>query len=248
MKKGLLIICALICSIGISSAQLTILPIKCEPKYRGEINLGGAFSNMLRMPPQPDYISMPVATSLSRPIIETVHGVLLSDYLFAGAGVGLQAYMGDLEGAYECFDTKEDATTWGMVAIPMFINIKGFLPINDHFKPFTTLSLGSTIIPISNVNCVTDDTYIDDNIKVGTVDTSKMEGGFYCDLGIGVEYNRWILTLGFQRQRYTFIDERIWYDYEYDYRKDEYVPTKDTRFDLLKFYSNSFYLKIGISF
>lgn len=203
---------------------------------------------MLRMPPQPDYISMPVATSLSRPILETVQGVLLSDYLFAGAGVGLQAYMGDLEGAYEWFDTKEDETTWGMVAIPMFINIKGFLPINNQFKPFTSLSLGSTIIPNSNVNCVTDDTYIDDDTKVGSVDTHKMKGGFYCDLGIGVEYNRWILTLGFQRQRYTSIDERIWYDYEYDYSKNECIPAKETHLDKIKLYSNSFYLKIGISF
>ena len=248
MKKVVFLVCALICSIGVSTAQFKPQPFKWDIKYRGEVSVGGAFSNMMRIPPQPETFNIPFETSLSRPTIETVHGVSLSNYLYVGAGIGLQAYAGDLQEAYEWFYTKEDRTKWGTVAIPLFVNVKGFFPINDNIKPFTSLSFGGTAIACSNLNVEYDDTYNDDGFKIGTQSKSKLKGGFYCDWGVGVEYKRWSFALGLQHQRYTLKETDTYYDWDYDYRKDDYVSVKETETYKLKMYSNSFYLRVGISF
>ena len=247
MKKALLIVCAVFCSIGVSLAQFRPQPFEWDIKYRGEVHVGGAFSTNLR---SSGFFNIKIETTLSRPLIETVHGVSLSNYLFVGAGLGLQYYAGEC--GEEALDywvkIKEGKTSWDMVAIPLFANIKFFVPLNEELKPFTTLSLGGTIIACSSGTFFDDQTrYIEDYYtdKVGRNGTTydhKIKGGFYCDWGVGVEYKRWSFAIGLQHQRYSQTTIETYYGYHgYDS-----APEKD--YFKNKAYSNSFYIKVGITF
>jgi len=251
MKKALLILCAISCSIGISFAQFKPQPFKWDIKYRGEINIGGAFSNKLHIPAQVDneeYYNFAVYSSMSRPLIETVHGVSLSNYLYVGAGLGLQYYTGEIFGAEDIYSFRSKTTTWDMIAIPIFVNIKGFLPITDKLRPFTTLSFGGTAIANSNGKFIYDDTYYEDDYRVGNIYSHKIKGGFYCDWGVGIEYKLWSFTVGLQHQRYVQqdIDTDYYWDYnEWDY---DYEICKEIDYDEYKTFSNSLYIKVGIKF
>jgi hypothetical protein len=237
MKKVLLIACAVICTIGVSFAQFKPQPFQWDPKYRGEVHIGGAFSNTLHIPGQEEtmHIEFTGKSSLSRPLIETVHGFSLSNYLFVGAGLGLQFYAGEVGDMADGI-VSEDKETWGMLAIPLFVNVKGFFPINDELKPFTTLSLGGTVMACSNAN--TEGSYEDYGSKYSY--ETRVNGGFYCDWGVGVEYKRWSATIGLQHQRYAY-KESSTYISEYD----SYSSNSSSK---IKAYSHSFYLKVGMVF
>ena len=171
-------------------------------------------------------------SALSRPLIETIHGVSLSNYLFVGAGLGFQYYAGKYgEMVSEHIEFKENKTSWGMLAIPLFVNIKGFFPINDDLRPFTTLSFGGSIIACSNANF----TDAEDGDYYSYTSEGKMKGGFYCDWGVGAEYKRWSLAIGLQHQRYKYSCVG----------SDSFGDKWD---DVARAYSNSFYLKVGMTF
>ena len=236
MKKALLILCMLICSVGVSSAQFKPQPFKWELKYRGELNIGGALSNVMHV----SYYPM-MKSSLSRPIVETIHGVSLSNYLYIGAGVGMQAYAGNMGDMYYYDEFRYyNYDKWAIVAFPIFGNIKGYLPINDNLKPFTSLSLGGTAIACSNMNSDNTDIYYVNGILYEDQILTKMKGRFYCDWGVGIEFNRWSFALGLQHQRYNVKNEL--FVYEGGHTNVCYIN------NIYKMYSNSFYLKVGIIF
>lgn len=57
--------------------------------------------------------------------IQTVHGVQIDEYLFAGVGTGI--------------DYHYDAE---MTFMPLFLNFKGFLPVWEKVSPFVSLDMG----------------------------------------------------------------------------------------------------------
>lgn len=243
MKRTLLVVCAVLCSVLVASAQFKPKPFEMKVKYRGEVSVGGAFSN--KMSVDAFFFNFKLKSALSRPYLETVHGVMISDYIFAGGGLGLQYYAGKLGELYGLVDTKEGKYTWGALAIPLFVNLKGFFPINDDWKPFLNLSLGGTVVAMSNATCVEDHTdsyedyYNGNMVKTGSVYDNKHRGGFYCDFGAGVEYKRWMFSLGLQHQVMGI--ETTCTDYRYDGSVDT-----DTTGNTAKTYA--FYLKVGVSF
>lgn len=244
MKKLLFLVCAMLCIATTSSAKFKPKPFEWKAEYRGEVNIGGAMSGTLYFPPQENiYLPGGLKTSLSRPLIETVHGVMLSDYLFVGAGLGIQYYAGEFDDdADEVLYIKEGTHRWNMLTIPMFVNIKGFFPINDNWKPFMTLSLGGTAVACSNATFTEDYTYYDEEYDAlgGHKSQYQARGGFYCDWGVGVEYKRWSLGIGLQHQRYKQTDLYTHYD--------AYSATSESGVDKLKGYSHAFYVKLGVSF
>ena len=241
MKRTLLVVCAVLCSVLVASAQFKPKPFEMKVKYRGEVSVGGAFAN--KMSVDAFFFNFKLKSALSRPYLETVHGVMISDYIFAGGGLGLQYYAGKLGELYDLVDKKEGKYTWGALAIPLFVNLKGFFPINDDWKPFLNLSLGGTIIATSNLTCVEDYTHIDEyyGVKTGTIYENKHRGGFYCDFGAGVEYKRWMFGLGMQHQ--VMGVESTYTDYGYGY--DSFVESGTVENSAKTF---AFYLKVGVSF
>lgn len=229
--------CAIICSIGISYAQANLQPFKWEVKYRGEVGAGVAISNGMKLS---EYKTDNTMTSLlARPVIETVHGVSLSNYMSVGLGVGFQLYAGTIDEIADYIEFRDNKNTWGMIAIPVFVNVKGFLPFDNDFKPFTTLSLGRTQMASSYANLENDNTNYVNDVRVGTTTKQRMNGGFYCDWGIGFEYKDCSLSIGLQHQRYTFKSVLTTYSFG---------PTVEIERNKVRMYSNSFYFKVGVSF
>ena len=105
-------------------------------QYRGEINVGFALGG------KPSVAGLKVESETNYPMLETIHGVLITDYFFIGGGTGLQYYYGYI---------SEDATEkWNTLVVPLFVNMKGFLPVNENIKPFVNVSLGGSFVGCSD--------------------------------------------------------------------------------------------------
>ena len=211
MKKVLFTLCAVLCSVYVASAQFRLKPFEFKVKYRGEVTVGGAFSNKL----QGKYAGTHVETAseASRLFVETVHGVMVSDYIFVGVGVGLQNYAGEIY--------KGDGRKWNTLTIPIFADLKGFLPINRSWRTFMNLGLGGSVVGHSDLS------YVENGFKY------KQHGGFYCDFGAGVEYRSLSFGIGLQHQ--TMRQSETWIDYGMTHSTE-------------KFYTNAFYVKLGVNF
>lgn len=187
MKKALLIVCAVICTVFFASAQQSseqvskikqsLKSIDWTPKYKGEVNVGYAITGS-----KPRFYYQFESsdsdgdenigydygkrnTILSRPLFETVHGVEIGPYFFVGAGVGLQYYCGKLKDFQEFADwaaevnfTKEKQR-WNSVMLPIFANIKFIYPVNESLSPFLNLSLGGTVGCYSSVDLTDEGRY-----------------------------------------------------------------------------------------
>jgi hypothetical protein len=237
MKRALLILCVVLCSLSEASAKFRPKPFEKTFKYRGEVAIGGSFSTKLHIPPQKGLlVEAGGETQLSRPFFETVHGVMISDYIFIGGGLGLQYYAGECgDDARDWIALKTGAKRWNTLTIPLFVNLKGFLPINDDLKPFINLSLGGSVVACSSAT----GEIVNKEYSYVNKRSFKLKGGFYCDFGVGVEYKRWIFGLGLQHQR---VAQESNLSYSYGYGDTE------TRSYNYKAYINSFYLKIGVAF
>ena len=126
--------------------------------------------------------------------------------------------------------TKEGADRWNALTIPIFVNLKGFFPINDDLRPFINLGLGGSVVACSNATGVDREDY-DSYTK-----EFKHHGGFYLDFGVGVDYKSWTFGLGVQHQRMA------------QSTKYRYSDSEWNRSYKHKAYCNSFYLKVGWTF
>lgn len=149
-------------------------------KFQGDVNVGVAISH--RMNYLGDMEIWKLRSNLTRPLVECVMGVAIDDYLFVGGGLGLQYYAGSM---YFCGIGHEDnEDPWNTMTMPLFVNIKSYVPHFSTFKPYLSLSVGGTAVlfgtPFQN---------------------DKLRGGFYCDLGTGFHYSHYTFTLGWQHQQ-----------------------------------------------
>ena len=178
MKKILLAVAA---TIGIVSASFASVP---EIRYSGEVNVGFASGDKLMYDDD-----LAIASSLDRPFLETIHGVAIGNYLFAGAGIGIQGYVG-------AWDSSNPDKKWNTITLPMFVNVKGMLPMRS-VSPYITASFGGSVVPCSGSNIAT-------SIKEYSLKT-KLKGGFYCDVGLGINILKWLnVSGGVQHQRFGY--------------------------------------------
>lgn len=66
--------------------------------------------------------------STNRINLHSTHGVKVNKYFFAGAGIGLDYY-------HELYDKGE-------LMMPLYVNAKGYLPINEKIAPFVSAKIG----------------------------------------------------------------------------------------------------------
>ena len=187
-------------------------------------------------------------SNLSRPLIETIHGCELSKNIFVGAGVGLQYYYGNLIDIRKFVYMTNGKKNWNALSLPIFANFKLMMPIKDKLTPYLNLSLGGSVICYSSLNTSSSESGADssNSTYIERLDFSqKLHGGFYCDLGAGIQYGRINLSLGMQYQMLRI-------NYLYDYKKAHYYygETRErvyhkTKFDLK---TPSFYVKLGVNF
>ncbi|MCH5181178.1 MAG: hypothetical protein J1F06_00965 [Prevotellaceae bacterium] len=113
--------------------------------YSGDLNIGFGFGTKFKF----DGNTYNVNTNSV--FLETIHGVRLTKYAFVGLGFGAHWYYKDsqdFEYEYQYPESDETRTfdcsldMQHMVAFPLFVNLKGFYPINDDLKAYVGTSLG----------------------------------------------------------------------------------------------------------
>ncbi len=188
-------------------------------RYQGEVNIGFATGGKLNA--ELEGMKEKVGTDFSRPFLETIHGVRVGDYLFAGVGVGLQYAYGKYVNDERIDFDDEELPNWNTAMMPIFLNLKGYYPVTKNFAPYISLSLGATTILGSDFNITETSIY---DIE------SKHKGGFYCDFGVGFTARKFNFGFGLMHQGMKFEMN--------DY--DEYMN--------IKMSVTSFYVKLGLKF
>lgn len=183
--------------------------------YQGELNFGYAVNGKVKLTDE-DGDMETFKSDYSRPIIETVHGVRITKYGFIGVGAAVQYAFGKLD------SEEDDSDKWNTMMIPVFLNLKGYYPVNDNFAPYISLSFGRGICAMSNLT----ESGSGYNYSYDT----KLKGGFYGEYGIGFNYKRLNFGLGLQHQTMKL------------------VYTSNGYSDEEKWSTNSFYVKIGLTF
>lgn len=189
--------------------------------YQGEVSLG--FATTGKATGNDDGHSYKVNSDFSRPFIETVHGVRLTKYAFVGLGLGLQYAYGkcSTDSYYDNYydEYYTDDSKWNTLLMPVFVNLKGYYPVNDDFAPYLTTSFGVSPILMSDLSYTN-----------GSYET-KHKGGFYCKLGVGLNYKKFIFDFGLMHQGMA--------------NKDYYNGNDNGK---VKISTNSFYANIGFLF
>ena len=93
--------------------------------------------------------------------VSTTHGISINERLFLGAGVGVN-YAYDIE----------------QVMMPVYANLKGFLPLSEKTSFFASADVGYTI-------------GFDNDYLGGSV------SGFYCCPAVGVKLNKFKVQVGY---------------------------------------------------
>lgn len=174
--------------------------------------------------------------NFTRPFVETVHGLQINKYLFAGVGAGLQFYCGKLHDFYsystmaaEIKGKKKAAERWNALAMPLFVAVRGMYPINEDLVPFVNLGIGGTVVFNSAINFKYS--------EQGSYVKQALRGGFYCDFGGGIRWKRLSGSIGLQHQIVKSVT-------------DSGVTGELASADKVKvnIRTNAFYLKVGWNF
>ena len=116
MKKLLLFVVGAVLTISAVSAQ--------NVKYQGEVNVG---------------YSIGVGTApVNRANLNTIQGVKVGDYFSIGAGLGLDWW----KGLYADYWQGQGKADRGELSVPIFLNVKGYLPVNERVAPYLSFDVG----------------------------------------------------------------------------------------------------------
>ena len=261
MKRFLLVVCAVVCAVSLASAKGKasnfFKSYDWTPKYKGEINVGFAmtgskttFKSELnevsvvgsRTESETSYDTGSEKTNYSRLFIETIQGAQFDKYLFVGAGLGLQYYTGKLHNFQEYANLaslikEKDKTPvrWNGLLLPIFANIRFMCPVKEDLVPYLNLGIGGTVGLGSSINAK-----ILETLEKSDSSSLKMRlgGGLYCDFGAGVRWKCMNFAIGLQSQGLKVVVNAEEKGSSFEYT--EKMTAKTT--------SNSFYLKVGVSF
>ena len=121
-------------------------------KYQGEVDLG---------------YSIGVGTfATGRVNLHTIQGVRVGEYFSTGLGLGLDYY-------HELYEQGE-------LAIPIYLNLKGYLPVSEKVSPYFSFDIG---------------------VGVGATEGVSGLSGMYCTPAVGIKAGKFKAQLGYNVQR-----------------------------------------------
>ncbi len=210
-----------------------------DVSYQGELNVGYATGGKLKMEFEGE--SEKMKTDFSRPLLETIHGVRVGDYLFGGVGVGVQYAYGVLS------KEAEESAKWNTAMMPIFLNLKGYYPVTKNFAPYISLSLGATTVLASDANTSESnsgsrpghDGLGIDKYNWSNSSETKLKGGFYCDFGVGFTARKFNFGLGLMHQGMKLTQKKEQYNNWTGVNED----STETKMSI-----TSFYVKLGLKF
>lgn len=143
-------------------------------KYHGEANLGYSLGSG--------------SFGYNRVNLHTVQGVKIGDYMSFGIGVGLDWWRGICKEYWE----ERDMFDLGELTLPIYYNIKGYLPTTNDIAPYLSCDLGYAVA-------------FTEGIK-------EYGGGFYFSPAAGIKFGSLKAELAFVLQK--FDNEDFEWDYE----------------------------------
>lgn len=121
-------------------------------KYHGEVDLG---------------YSIGVGTfSTGRVNLHTIQGIQIGEYFSTGVGLGLDYY-------HEFYESGE-------LVIPIYLNLKGYLPVSEKVAPYFSFDIGAGI---------------------GATEGVSGMSGMYLTPAIGIKAGKFKAQLGYNVQR-----------------------------------------------
>ena len=134
-----------------------------------------------------------VKTNLSRPYLDVIGGVRLGDFLFAGIGAGVQYAYGECNLVSLATDIANAGSpdTWGSVSIPIYANVRGYIPTRVIVKPYISVSIGGHVVATSNFT------------KEGY---GKLNGGLLMKFGAGLNISKFNFGLGMVAQNLEWVN------------------------------------------
>lgn len=155
MKQVVLIITLSLITASALSAQIRV-------KYHGEINAG---------------YSIGVGSyAKNRLNLNTIQGVQAGEYFSVGFGLGLDWY----RGLYSEYWEKQGMPDMGELAMPLFLNFKGYLPLSDTLTTYLTFDIG---------------------YGIGLTEGVEGYGGLYMTPGVGIKMGKFKAEVGFNMQQ-----------------------------------------------
>lgn len=155
MKRNLILAFIAVMVIVPASAQIRV-------KYHGEINVG---------------YSIGVGSyAKNRVNLYTIQGVKIGEYFSTGLGLGLDWY----RGLYAEYWEKQGKPDMGELAMPIYLNMKGYLPVNEKVAPYLTFDIG---------------------YGIGLTEGLDGFGGLYLTPGVGIKAGHFKAEVGFNIQR-----------------------------------------------
>lgn len=97
--------------------------------------------------------------------LHTTQGVQIGKHFSTGLGVGLDYY----------YDGNE-------LVVPLFLNLKGYYPINSLITPFASLDIG---------------------VGVGATESISRLSGLYCTPALGILLKKFKILLGYNIQKFS---------------------------------------------
>ena len=130
-----------------------------------------------------------------------------------------------MQGYFGAVDTAVPDVKWETVTLPLFVNVKGQLPLKS-VTPYISASFGGTVIPYCGQNISTE--------ILGVKAESKLTGGFYCDCGAGVKLLNDKINVGIGMQHQQMGVKLVVSDGSYSESESEGG-----------YHGTSFYVKVG---
>ncbi len=155
MKKVIILVIVSAMSVFTAMAQTSV-------KYNGEINAGYSIG----------VGSYPV----NRVNLNTIQGIKVGEYFSTGLGLGLDWY----KGLYADYWEEQGKADMGELAMPIYLNMKGYLPVNEKVAPYLTFDIG---------------------YGIGLTEGLDGFGGLYLTPGIGIKVGKFKAELGLNVQR-----------------------------------------------
>lgn len=149
-----------------------------DMEWRGEVNVGMAFGNT-------KYDGHKYDGTMVAPVATFTYGIKFNDYLFVGAGAGFK---------YMTQSVNDDKIS--SLMIPIFAEVKAFIPVNETFTPFVMADFGYSV-------------RLSGEMKVnsyGYESKSDTKGGLCYKFGAGVAIDSFTLALGYDCQKFGVKD------------------------------------------
>lgn len=138
--------------VAIATAAVCAANAQTPVKYHGEVDLG--------------YSIGVGAVSMDRVNLHTIQGVQVGKYFSTGLGLGLDYY-------HDLYDNGE-------LVVPIYLNVKGYLPVSEKVSPYLSFDIG---------------------VGVGATEGVSGYSGMYYTPAVGIKAGKFKAQLGYNVQR-----------------------------------------------